>query len=107
MECFVAAEKAKNRLARCSAFSPSETNLRREGQLEGIAKAKAAGVFKGWPSIDQAQVEKLKADGLGATEIAKRLPSSFRIPPRKSPLRGWACSPAPGSGGLGSGHATG
>jgi DNA invertase Pin-like site-specific DNA recombinase len=25
------------------------------------------------PSIDQAQVEKLKADGLGATEIAKRL----------------------------------
>ena len=25
------------------------------------------------PSIDQGQVEKLKADGLGATEIAKRL----------------------------------
>jgi hypothetical protein len=25
------------------------------------------------PPIDQAQVEKLKADGLGATEIAKRL----------------------------------
>ena len=25
------------------------------------------------PSIDQAQVEKLKADGLGATEIARRL----------------------------------
>jgi len=25
------------------------------------------------PSIDQAQVEKLRADGFGATEIAKRL----------------------------------
>jgi hypothetical protein len=25
------------------------------------------------PSIDQGQVEKLRADGLGATEIAKRL----------------------------------
>jgi hypothetical protein len=31
-------------------------------------------VYKGRkPSIDQAQVEKLKADGLGAGEIAKRL----------------------------------
>jgi DNA invertase Pin-like site-specific DNA recombinase len=51
-----------------------ETNLRRERQLEGIAKAKAAGVYRGRrPSIDQAQVEKLKPDGLGATEIAKRL----------------------------------
>ena len=47
---------------------------RREHQLEGIAKAKAAGVYKGRrPSIDLAQVEKLKAVGLGATEIAKRL----------------------------------
>jgi DNA invertase Pin-like site-specific DNA recombinase len=43
-------------------------------RLEGIAKAKAASVYKRRrPSIDQAQVEKLKADGLGATEIAKRL----------------------------------
>ena len=55
-------------------FAEFETNLRRERQLEGIAKAKAAGVYKGRkPSIDQAQVEKLKAEGLGATEIAKRL----------------------------------
>jgi hypothetical protein len=51
-----------------------ETNLRRERQLEGIAKAKGAGVYRGRkPSIDQAQVEKLKAEGLGATETAKRL----------------------------------
>jgi hypothetical protein len=51
-----------------------DPQLRRERQLEGIAKAKAAGVYRGRkPSIDQGQVEKLKADGLGATEIAKRL----------------------------------
>jgi DNA invertase Pin-like site-specific DNA recombinase len=55
-------------------FAELETNLRRERQLEGIAKAKADGVYKGRkPSIDQAQVGKLKAEGLGATEIAKRL----------------------------------
>jgi len=29
-------------------FAEFETNLRRERQLEGIAKAKAAGVYKGW-----------------------------------------------------------
>jgi DNA invertase Pin-like site-specific DNA recombinase len=55
-------------------FAEFETNLRRERQLEGIAKAKVAGVYKGRkPSIDQAQVEKLKAEGLGASQIAKRL----------------------------------
>src|SRR5215467_15638857 len=55
-------------------FAEFETNLRRERQLEGIAKAKAAGVYRDRkPSIDLAQVEKLKAEGLGATEIAKRL----------------------------------
>jgi DNA invertase Pin-like site-specific DNA recombinase len=51
-----------------------ETNLRRERQLEGIAKAKAAGVYKGRPaSIDAAQVRAMKAQGLGASEIAKAL----------------------------------
>ena len=36
-------------------FAEFETNLRRERQLEGIAKAKAAGVYRGRkPSIDQA-----------------------------------------------------
>jgi DNA invertase Pin-like site-specific DNA recombinase len=58
-------------------FAEFETNLRRERQLEGIAKAKAAGVYKGRPiSIDQAKVseiKKLKEQGLGASEIAKRL----------------------------------
>ena len=55
-------------------FAEFETSLRRERQLEGIAKAKAEGVYKGRKrAIDPAEVEKLKADGLGATEIAKRL----------------------------------
>jgi hypothetical protein len=47
-------------------FAEFETNLRRERQLEGIAKAKAAGVYKGRPaSIDAAQVREMKAQGLG------------------------------------------
>ena len=55
-------------------FAEFETNLRRERQLEGIAKAKAAGVYKGRPaSIDAAQVRELKAQGKGASEIAKAL----------------------------------
>jgi DNA invertase Pin-like site-specific DNA recombinase len=55
-------------------FAEFETNLRRERQLEGIAKAKAAGVYKGRkPTISSAEVRKLKDDGFGATEIAKRL----------------------------------
>jgi DNA invertase Pin-like site-specific DNA recombinase len=55
-------------------FAEFETNLRRERQLEGIAKAKAAGVYKGRPvSIDAAQVRELKARGLGPSRIAKEL----------------------------------
>ena len=43
-------------------------------QFEGIAKAKAAGVYKGRPaSIDAARVRELKAQGVGPTEIAKAL----------------------------------
>jgi resolvase-like protein len=46
-------------------FAEFETNLRRERQLEGIAKAKAAGVYKGRPaSIDAAQVRAMKAQGM-------------------------------------------
>ncbi len=55
-------------------FAEFETNLRRERQLEGIAKAKAAGAYKGRrPSIDPAQVRKLHADGVGPAEIARKL----------------------------------
>lgn len=55
-------------------FAEFETNLRKERQLEGIAKAKAAGIYRGRkPSINADEVRKLKAEGLGGTEIAKRL----------------------------------
>src|SRR5262249_29976024 len=44
-------------------FAEFETNLRRERQLEGIAKAKAEGVYKGRkPAIDPADVQRLKAE---------------------------------------------
>ena len=57
-----------------SVFAEFETNLRKERQMEGIAKAKAAGVYKGRkPSIDVTTVRKLRAEGLGATEIADAL----------------------------------
>ena len=55
-------------------FAEFETNLRRERQMEGIAKAKAEGVYKGRkPSIDVDQVRSLHAEGVGPSEIAKRL----------------------------------
>ena len=55
-------------------FAEFETNLRKERQMEGIAKAKAAGVYKGRPaSINVAQVRELKARGLGPSRIAKQL----------------------------------
>jgi DNA invertase Pin-like site-specific DNA recombinase len=53
-----------------------ETNLRKERQMEGIAKAKADGVYagKGRPaSIEAARVREMKAKGLGPTAIAKAL----------------------------------
>jgi Helix-turn-helix domain of resolvase len=63
-----------SRLAASSRPAEFETNLRRERQLEGIAKAKAAGVYKGRPvSIDTTKVREMKAQGMGASEIAKAL----------------------------------
>ena len=55
-------------------FAEFETNLRKERQLEGIAQAKAAGVYKGRkPTINGARVRELQATGMGATEIAAQL----------------------------------
>ena len=55
-------------------FAEFETNLRKERQLEGIAKAKAAGIYKGRPpKINAAEIAKLKNEGLGPTAIADRL----------------------------------
>ena len=55
-------------------FAEFETNLRRERQLEGIAEAKARGVYQGRKaSIDAEKVKELRAQGLGASAIAKAL----------------------------------
>lgn len=55
-------------------FAEFETNLRRERQMEGIAKAKAAGVYKGRkPSVKPEEVRALKAQGMGAAAIARTL----------------------------------
>jgi DNA invertase Pin-like site-specific DNA recombinase len=56
-------------------FAEFETNLRRERQMEGIAQAKAKGVYRGRkPSIDPIEVRRLQVEEkLGATAIAQRL----------------------------------
>src|ERR1700716_2937896 len=55
-------------------FAEFETNLRKERQLEGIAKAKAAGIYKGRrPSVDVLRVRALKQQGIGPSAIAKTL----------------------------------
>jgi DNA invertase Pin-like site-specific DNA recombinase len=55
-------------------FAEFETNLRRERQLEGIAQAKAKGVYKGRkPSVDRTKILELRATGIGPTAIADKL----------------------------------
>jgi DNA invertase Pin-like site-specific DNA recombinase len=58
-------------------FAEFETNLRKERQLEGIAKAKAEGVYKGRPAKlagkHADKVAAMRAAGMGATEIADKL----------------------------------
>src|SRR4051812_11936092 len=55
-------------------FAEFETNLRKERQLEGIADAKARGVYKGRKaSMDVAKIKELRASGMGPTAIAKAL----------------------------------
>ena len=53
-------------------FAEFETNLRKERQLEGIAKAKAAGVYKGRKrKVPIDEVKQLKEAGRSVTEIAE------------------------------------
>jgi DNA invertase Pin-like site-specific DNA recombinase len=56
------------------AVAEFEADIRKERQLEGIAKAKAAGVYKGRKaSVDVEAVKALKATGKGPAVIAKEL----------------------------------
>ena len=57
-----------------SVFAELETNLRKDRQMEGVAKAKEKGVYKGRKSsIDVDKIKELKESGFGATAIAKEL----------------------------------
>lgn len=57
-----------------ASFAEFETEIRKERQRDGIAKAKSEGRYKGRPVvIDPQKIEELRASGLGPTEIAKRL----------------------------------
>ena len=71
-------------------FAEFETNLRRERQMEGIAAAKAKGVYKGRPAtIDPAEIRRLHhEERLGPAAIARRLgiarSSVYRVLPAGS-----------------------
>jgi hypothetical protein len=70
-------------------FAEFETNLRKERQMEGIAKAKAAGVYRGRkPGIDPAEVRKMLGNGKRPSEVAKILgisrASVYRVAGRKA-----------------------
>jgi DNA invertase Pin-like site-specific DNA recombinase len=61
-------------LGMLGAVAEFETAIRRERQMEGIARAKRAGVYNGRkPSIDHDRVLQLHRSGAGATEIAAQL----------------------------------
>jgi DNA invertase Pin-like site-specific DNA recombinase len=77
-------------------FAEFETNLRRERQMEGITKAKAAGVYKGRPpTIDVEAVRKLRAEGKGVNVISHTLKIS-----RASVYRALGSSPPSGNGSI-------
>lgn len=65
---------ARLQLHMVGAFAQFERSMIRKRQKEGIAKAKAKGVYMGRkPSIDREELERIhKEEGLGATQIAKR-----------------------------------
>jgi DNA invertase Pin-like site-specific DNA recombinase len=83
----IPARRPGNASSMCSACSGSSKPIF-GGQLEGIANAKAAGIYKGRPaSIDAAKVRETKAGGImGASEIANR-----RLPLR---TRWLSCAPS-------------
>ena len=55
-------------------FAQFETDVRRERQAEGIARAKSAGVYTGGkPRIDRGKVQDLRAEGHGPAAIARAL----------------------------------
>jgi DNA invertase Pin-like site-specific DNA recombinase len=65
---------AKLQLHLMGAFAEFERSIIRKRQAEGIAKAKQKGVYKGRKAtIDYKQVYDMKQQGIGASEIARKL----------------------------------
>ena len=61
-------------LTTLSMVAEMELTFIKERQRAGIEAAKAKGVYKGRKkSIDRDAVQRLRAEGIGATEIARRL----------------------------------
>lgn len=61
-------------MAILGAVAAFEADIRKERQMEGIAKAKAAGVYKGRkPIIDGEKVKQLHKDGMRPADIARKL----------------------------------
>lgn len=51
-----------------------ENDIRRERQMEGIKKARAAGKYRGRPAtIDPHRIKELRLSGMGAAAIARKL----------------------------------
>lgn len=63
-------------LTMLAAIAQFEREMMLERQREGIAKAKAAGKYRGRAPTARAkldQIRQLKAEGVGASEIARRI----------------------------------
>ena len=64
---------AKLQLQMLGAFSEYERNIIRKRQAEGIEKAKANGVYSKAKKIILDKIRQLRSEGIGATEICRRL----------------------------------
>lgn len=65
---------ARLQLQMMGAFAEFERNIIRQRQAEGIARAKARGVYKGRKkTVDTNRILKMKSDGHTVTEIAELL----------------------------------
>ena len=72
------------------AIGQFETELRRERQMEGIANAKAGGVYKGRQrQVAPADVRALREQGLGASAIARQLGCSRKTIYRALEVEAW------------------
>ena len=60
-------------------FAAFETNLRKERQLAGIAKAKTEGKYKGRPAtLDKDKISEMLANGMSHADIARKLGCSTK-----------------------------